>query len=213
LVKGRVGTRIYDWGFIYTVTGVLSWVDENFPMGEKVDFIFENRSELKACRQEIFDPYSAEGHGIWKRAGTCTSESDKKVAALQMGDLLAGESLESIRIGEKSAAFKELETAKPIFILNRRPPDVIERSLTLHRLGKLIFDAGRKKILAYPPDAVPPAAFHEEHQALLAISAIAMQDNEMLKRASEQCDEDAAEQTGIHPLHGSDARDSESVED
>lgn len=188
--KSLIGTRIYDWAFIHTVVNVLEWVDENFPDGEKVDFIFENRNELKLCRKKLYDPLSAEGIGAWKRAGTCTPEEDKKVAALQMGDLLAGESLESIRVGKYSAGIVELARAKPILLFNRRPPDVIERALTLHNLGKKIFDAGRKKIMDSPRDHVDPAVFEKEYQALVAISAIAMKDGAMLKREMEELDED-----------------------
>jgi hypothetical protein len=168
--KGQFGSRIYDWGFIRVVTGVLAWVDEMFPKGEKVDFIFgAGRKELNLCRSQFFDPYCSEGNGIWARAGTCTPADDKEVQALQMGDLLAGEVLGHIKTGETPVGLSKIASVKPILLLNQNPPPIMEKALTLQNIGKRLFDSGREKIMACPPDNVPLAVFKQELYALFAI--------------------------------------------
>lgn len=196
LTKGRIGTRVYDWGFIHSVKNVLQWVDERFPEDEKVDFIFHERRELKACRV-LFDYLREEGRGFWSRAGTCTPESDNRVAALQMGDLLAGESLESMRTGRFTDAIRELAKGHPILLFRENPHPVIGKMLTLQSIGKKLFDDGRRKILDSPNGYVDPAVYEGEYRAIMTIGTIAKAANEMLRKESEllDSDEDASEES------------------
>jgi hypothetical protein len=186
LSKGILGPRVYDWAFINTVMYVLGFVEGSCPHGETVDFTFENRREFDLCRVEFFEPLKAEGEGVWRRAGTCTSESDKKVAAIQMGDLLAGQALESIRLGAKTPAIIEIEKNGKILIFNKKPPDVIERNLTLHNLGGQLYQAGLLKILASPRESVDPVVYAKELDALRTIASIAMSDHDALTLESER---------------------------
>jgi hypothetical protein len=170
--KGMFGTRIYDWGFVHTVTGVLEWVDQNFPEGEKVDFVFgTGRRELDLCRAKLFDPLSSEGNGIWRRAGTCTPGDSKTIQALQMGDLLAGQVLEHIRTGE-APGLAELAHSKPILLLRENPPSALGVGLTLQKLGKQLYDAGRQKFLNCPGDSVPLKVFTPYYEGMLALAAM-----------------------------------------
>lgn len=93
--KRTAGSRTYDWGFFTATSGVLQYMRDHYPH-ETVDFIFDERRELLQCismfnelrelaREET--PWAE----IFSRAGTCTPGDDKKIPALQMGDLLAGE--------------------------------------------------------------------------------------------------------------------------
>jgi hypothetical protein len=86
--KGIVGTRAYDWGFLTATSGVLTFVQDTLKATEKVDFIFDERQELKAC----IGMWSLMiQHGIRPNAGQCVPGDDKEIAALQMADLLAWE--------------------------------------------------------------------------------------------------------------------------
>ena len=186
IAKGLIGTRIYDYAFIHTVKYVLWWVDKNFAEGEKVDFIFEKRRKLQLCIDKLYTPLSIEGLDFWNRAGSCTPEDNKRVAALQMSDLLAGQSLESIRIKRKSEAFQVMEGNRKIFIINEKPHKTVEQNLFLHSIGKMIYDAGRKKILDWPEDTIDPALYEKEYRALLAIHRIAQETSELLDKETEE---------------------------
>ena len=48
--KGQVGAKVYDWGFLAATSGVLQHLGDTAPdEGEKVDFVFDERRELRAC--------------------------------------------------------------------------------------------------------------------------------------------------------------------
>ena len=188
LTKGMIGSRIYDWAFVFATRYVLLWVDSAFPEGEKVDFIFEKRRELPLCLDHLYNPFAVEAKGIWKRAGSCTPEEDKRVAALQMADLLAGEYLESLRVRKDSMAIEKLRKARPIFYFHKKPHEIIERSLLLHSAGKRLFDAGVRKILD-SGEYVDPAIYEKEYRAIQLINRIAQRDNEELEKESKEIDE------------------------
>ncbi len=48
--KSRAGSRPYDWAFMTTVSVVLSFADIKYPGDDQIDFIFDECSELKACK-------------------------------------------------------------------------------------------------------------------------------------------------------------------
>ncbi len=93
--KGTAGSRTYDWGFFTATSGVLQYMRDHYPP-ETVDFIFDDRRELGQCIAMFDELKELAGEetpwaDIFSRAGTCTPGDDKVTAALQMGDLLAGE--------------------------------------------------------------------------------------------------------------------------
>lgn len=92
-LKGQIGNRVYDWGFLAATSGVLHYLDEEHPGKEKVDFVFDERSELNACIAHYnwmkTDPFTAQ---TMHRAGQCGPGNDRELAALQMADLIAWDS-------------------------------------------------------------------------------------------------------------------------
>jgi hypothetical protein len=87
------GSRVYDWGFMTATTGVLQYFSSHYEEKDgPVDFIFDDRTELRACidayNQIKANPFFA---SKMRDAGECVPGDDKKVAALQMADLLTGE--------------------------------------------------------------------------------------------------------------------------
>ncbi len=173
ITKGLVGSRVYDYAFIIAVKYVLWWAEATFSEGEKVDFIFEKRRELQPCIDQLYTPLSIEGKDIWRRAGSCTPEDNKRMAALQMSDLLAGQSLESIRGKHKSDSFQIMESKRKVFIFNKNPPKHLKYNMLLHNLGKVAYDVGMKKILDWPGDTIDPALYEKEYKALIELNRIA----------------------------------------
>jgi hypothetical protein len=57
--RGYVGARVYDWGFLTATSGVLQHLDSKHPGSDLVDFIFDSRTELRACI-EIYDRMKAD---------------------------------------------------------------------------------------------------------------------------------------------------------
>ena len=68
--QGRVGTRVYDWGFLTATSGLLQYLDDEHPGDEKIDFVFDECSQLNACIEHYnwmkTEPFLAE---IVRRAG------------------------------------------------------------------------------------------------------------------------------------------------
>jgi hypothetical protein len=104
LLKGVVGSRVYDWGFFGATKIALQFLSERDAGNDKVDFVFDRRSELKSCIPMY--ELSKEVHlELMARAGTCIPGDDKDIVALQMADLLAG--LVSLQASKKSAMLGE----------------------------------------------------------------------------------------------------------
>jgi len=133
--KGVLGTRAYDWGFGTATTGVLDYLESEYPDNEKVDFVFDERGELRAC---ISMYYETKKHPLFaqrlRRAGECYPGTDDEIAALQMADLLAGELCENLNTGAKSDALNVIRENNKIVQIHCNPPGRLPNSL---RMGKL----------------------------------------------------------------------------
>lgn len=136
--KGLVGTRIYDWAFAAAVKLVLQHMQDQ-PLDEKVDFVFDVRTELRANidtfnamkGQSIFD-------GLMSHAGECSPGNDRQVVALQMADLLAAEFLTAGEHRIQSEAFKIIRDKNKIGYTQGRPPAQHIPMLGLMSLGAQI---------------------------------------------------------------------------
>lgn len=103
--KAWMGGRIYDWGFLTSTSGLLQYMRSAHP-GEKVDFIFDSRSELPLCIATLEELKGDDGSpwsSLMQCAGSCISGDDKEIAALQMADLLAGEVSSMVNSGDKAS--------------------------------------------------------------------------------------------------------------
>jgi hypothetical protein len=107
-----MGTRIYDWGFLTAVYGVLQYAEMAHPE-EKVDFVFDKRTELRACIN-IYDEMKESGIERMAHAGECIPGDDKDLMPLQMADLLAGEFLSQANGHKPSEAWKIIAGAHPV---------------------------------------------------------------------------------------------------
>ncbi len=137
--KGRVGTRVYDWGFLTATSGVLQYMDDEQPGDEKVDFVFDERGELPAC----IEHYNWMKTSLFlaekmRRAGECAPGNDRDVAALQMGDLLAWEFCNQINTKEKTDVFKHLAESRTIAHIDCAPPRQFANTLALQRISKQV---------------------------------------------------------------------------
>ncbi|MGH9615778.1 MAG: DUF3800 domain-containing protein [Acidobacteriaceae bacterium] len=142
--KGMVGSRVYDWGFFTATSGVLQYARDVHP-GETIDFVFDERSELRGCiaiYEEMRHMEDCPWSEIMSHAGTCTPGDDKKVAALQMADLLAGE-FSSIANGGNtpSVVWKILTSRRSVAHMPCQLPPDAPPLVALRSLGKAIKDA------------------------------------------------------------------------
>ena len=137
--KGVMGTRVYDWGFLTATTGVLQYLDDKHPGDEKVDFVFDQRSELDACIQHYnwskTNPFLM---STLRRAGECAPGNDRDVVALQMGDLIAWELCYRINTKEKREAFNIIAASRRLVHIDCRPPRQLPDTLALQKIGKQV---------------------------------------------------------------------------
>jgi hypothetical protein len=134
---GMVGTRVYDWGFLAATSGVLQYLDEEHPGDEKIDFVFDERSELNACIRKYNEmkaiPFLA---AIMRRAGQCSPGNDKEVAALQMADLLAWEFSNAAETKARSETFNLIADNNTIAHIACRPPRQFPDTLKLQKIAR-----------------------------------------------------------------------------
>ena len=136
--RGLLGSRVYDWGFLTATSGVLQYLDTKYPGSDTVDFIFDDRTELRACiniyNQTKANPFFAST--MMRRAGECVPGDDKQIAALQMADLLAGESCVYMDTKVKSDAFVIIRDNNKIVHVPCMPPRQFPNTLRLHKMAR-----------------------------------------------------------------------------
>lgn len=141
LAKGMVGSRAYDWGFFTVTSSVLQHARAEHP-NQTVDFIFDNRQELRGCIATYEEMRNAEQFP-WRRAftnaGSCTSGDDREVVALQMADLLSGE-FSSMANGSEppSPAWKAITAVRSVIHIPCDLPPLVPVFIDLRSLGKEI---------------------------------------------------------------------------
>lgn len=134
--KGVMGTRAYDWGFLTAVHGVLQYMS-GLHADYTVDFAFDCRSELPACIN-VYNELKCRGDlPNMDHAGVCVPGDDKKLAALQMADMLAGESSSLVQSGaEPSEALMSIMDTRMVIPLPCTPPSLLPDTLALHAFGE-----------------------------------------------------------------------------
>lgn len=120
--RGLVGSRVYDWGFATATKLVLHHMASE-PQHEKVDFIFDECTELRANIQNFnsmqVNPFFTE---LMSHSGTCVPGNDREVIALQMADFLAGEFLKAGEEQIQSDALELIRERNTIGYLRCDPP-------------------------------------------------------------------------------------------
>jgi hypothetical protein len=132
--KGMVGTRVYDWGFIEATAGTLQWL-KKVGHREKVDFVFDSRSELKACISLFDDLKKMKWLSVMENAGQCTSGDDKDIVALQMADLLCGEFSSLLKGNPPSNAWRIMAAHRGILQRNCDDLTWVADGINLQRLA------------------------------------------------------------------------------
>ena|GEM_PF-1955866 len=136
ITKGMMGTKAYDWAFAGAVKCVLQHMQETIPMGEQVDFVFDEHSALRA-NIDMF--YRMKGEAFFSElmshAGGCMPEDDKKIVALQMADLLAWEFSKAGKISTMSDAFKLIREKNKVAYMRCDPPPQTNATMRLFQLG------------------------------------------------------------------------------
>ncbi len=117
--KGMMGSRAYDYGFFSLVFRVLRQIREHASMGSRVDFVFDRRPELRSCIENfnaLKDADDLESPLLedFQVAGECFPGDDKDILALQMADLLAGQSSSTLKDGVTAKALQIITDAKPL---------------------------------------------------------------------------------------------------
>ena len=142
--KGLLGSRIYDWGFAGATKIVLDYM-QSYPVSEKVDFVFDTRTELRANIEQFNAMKEQEFFAeLMSHAGTCEPGTDDEVVALQMADLLAAEFLRAGESRIKSDAFKVIRDKNKIEYQKVTAPIQHVPMLSLMSLGAEIQrEAGR----------------------------------------------------------------------
>lgn len=132
---GVMGARFYDWGFLAATKGVLQFVGRNYP-GEKVDFVFDERKELRACIAAYYEMRADADNEIMRCAGQCDPGNDIDVPALQMADLLAWEASYTIRTETMTDAFDAIICSNGVVTIPCQPPPLLNPTLELGKLGQ-----------------------------------------------------------------------------
>jgi hypothetical protein len=135
-----MGTQIYDWAFLTATSGVLQYA-EMVNLGEKVDFVFDRRTELNACIPTYNEMKSCAWPPFMARAGECIPGDDRDLMPLQMADLIAGEFLSQANGHKPSEAWKIISGAHRVAHLSGYLPLGIQQILQSQKLGKEVEDA------------------------------------------------------------------------
>jgi hypothetical protein len=136
-MKGVVGSRLYDWAFLGAIEGVLEHV-ESLNNGETVDFIFDDRNELNTCIPAFYWLKEAGLRSFYRHAGQCDPGDDKKVVALQMADLLAGEFNNCKETGQLSKALGVIRAANGLVEIACAPHPEVKSVLSLNKESEQI---------------------------------------------------------------------------
>jgi len=138
--KGRVGTRPWDWCFLAMTSGVLQYVlDER--VKDKVDFIFDENSHFRACRETYYDMKAVDASPFFACAGECLSGNDKEYLPLQMGDLLSGEVNLQIQGRPVQRPWQIIAGARKVIQFPAQPPTEIKEIMNMqeqaHEIARL----------------------------------------------------------------------------
>jgi hypothetical protein len=134
-MRGVVGSRPYDWAFLGAIDVVLEHV-ESLKSGEKVDFIFDHRNELKACIPAFYDIKETGFKSCYRHAGQCGPGDDRCLLALRMADLLAGEFNSCKENGQLSETLRVISEATHLTQTECVPYPVVNSNISLDKASQ-----------------------------------------------------------------------------
>jgi hypothetical protein len=136
--RGMIGTRPYDHGFFTAIGAALSYVS-GLPGDDKVDFIFDRRSELRLCIA-TYNQLKEVQPERFRRAGECSPGDDSDTAALQMADLLAGELFRQSRGQGVGEPWKIIAGKRKVILNKASPPPAMRHVFAAERMRKEVLD-------------------------------------------------------------------------
>lgn len=99
----------YCWCFHEVVATVLQWQLEHIKSQERVDFVFDKQTGLFDESASFYREFRQSFPPAMKAiAGTVTEANDKQVVALQAADLLVGQGVSNLRLGQPEQPLKTL---------------------------------------------------------------------------------------------------------
>jgi hypothetical protein len=128
LLKGMAGMRVYDWALVGIVERILVDYLDRGEQSEKIDFVFDDCTELAACIESYRLQKPKWPPSMQHIAGMIAPGDDQNIAGLQAADLFAGEHSAYLRTGQKDAVYMALASV-PIVEFPIPPPPVMESLL------------------------------------------------------------------------------------
>ena len=189
-MKGIAGTRPYDWVFRAATETVLKTVEQFHP-GEKVDFTFDDRNELKACIPAFYQQKKIAFESCYHYAGKCEPGNDEHLPALQMADLLVGEFNDCKNKARLSVPLRIIRETNGLAEVECAPPAATNSLIAIDKRSKQIeraFISIYQEIQKVKTDKMPhdlAVRFHELRQKSAYHQELIAQHNERFK--NEQC--------------------------
>jgi hypothetical protein len=168
-MRGVAGTRPYDWVFRATIETVLEHIGAFHP-SEKVDFTFDNRTELKVCIPYFYERKNDALISCYRHAGQCEPGDDKNSPALQMADLLAGEFNDCKKKARLSEPLRLILKTNGLIQGECAPPAAMNSLIAMNKRSKQIEKEGIelfREIKSVKTDNLPhdlAVRFHEFRQ-------------------------------------------------
>jgi hypothetical protein len=131
--RRSTGSRVYDWGFFAAISGVLGYMQEKIRNNETVDFIFDERNELRSCISTYYEMKASGMFEIFRRAGQCNPGTDDAYSALQMADLLAWEFSNYSKTKIATPPFSLIAAHNEIIPIERNVPPLLDKTFQLHK--------------------------------------------------------------------------------
>jgi hypothetical protein len=152
LLKGMTGMRVYDWALMGIVERILIDYLDRGERSEKIDFVFDDCSELEACMGSYRVQKPKWPPSMRRIAGMITQGDDRHIAGLQAADLFAGEHSAYLRTGQKSSVYMAFASVPIVDFAVSPPPvmdsllqysqDVQQRAELVHEILKLLKATG-----------------------------------------------------------------------
>ncbi len=129
-LRSLMGTRAYDWAFMAVICRVLGRAAERGFPGSKIDFVFDECSELRKC----IESFESHVHGFPKNmkelAGVAIPGDDKDLASLQCADLLASLHSSYQETRQKNEIYEQWESlGVSMDVFPAHPPESEIRSM------------------------------------------------------------------------------------
>jgi len=138
-LKKIMASRIFDWAFMSLIPTVIEDMLERGELMEKIDFIFDGCTELRACiesyeRERVEWPPS-----MRQIAGEVIPGDDHDLVGLQAADFLAGEVSLYLKTTQPSAFYKAMLNQIPL-VQTEVLPHLIQKTQEMSAYDQRVFE-------------------------------------------------------------------------